>query len=453
MERTTLTEREFLSDTNMQRSVDGARLPYLPGLDGLRAVAMISVLLYHAGFSVWGGFLGVESFFALSGFLITALLLAEWRADGRISLRRFWMRRARRLLPALLLALVGTVVIAALWAPDDLARLRLDIVAALGYVINWYLIGSGQSYFDPALRPPLLQHLWSLAIEEQFYLFWPLLFGLGMRLLHRRGLLIALLVAAGASAWLMASLYDPGADPSRVYYGTDTRASALVLGSAFALLWSPWRSETTVRRGLGAALDLAGFAALAGLLLAYVRFFEYHPLLYRGGFVLVSVLTLVIVAAVTHPGARLLSAVLGAAPLRWIGVRSYAIYLWHWPIFMVTRPFIDVTLDGWQLAALRFGTTLLLADLSFRLVENPIRRGGLAPAWGRVRTAFAMRRAAPAAPTAFGQADVLETGPALVPATVSVETGPSIRTTGRKTHGHRSGRAPHGRRHHRRRTA
>lgn len=445
--------RSHDKDTTQNDRHDAGVLPYLPGLDGLRAIAVIGVLLYHAGWSVFGGFLGVETFFALSGFLITALLLAEWNARGQISLRRFWTRRARRLLPALLLLLAGTPVIAALRAPDELARLRVDSLAALGYVMNWYLIGSQQSYFDPSLRPPLLQHLWSLAIEEQFYLFWPLLFGLGMRFLRRRGTLIAIVVAAAASALWMAALYQPGVDPSRVYYGTDTRVSALLLGSAFALLWSPWRGKRTARRGVGVALDVAGVAALAGLLVAYVRMFEYHPLLYRGGFVLVSLLTIVVIAAVTHPAARLLSAVLGSYPLRWIGVRSYSLYLWHWPIFMVTRPFVDVTLDGWQLNVVRFGAALLLADLSYRLVETPIRRGGLAPVWGGIRAAFARRRPQSASePVSFGQPDVLETGPALVPTPVPVEAMPPIRTVSRK-HGQRSGRPHGGRRHHRRRAA
>nr|MDQ2998053.1 acyltransferase [Chloroflexota bacterium] len=225
----------------------GARLPYLPGLDGLRALAVAAVLLYHAEIGVVGGFLGVELFFVLSGFLITALLFAEWQQHGRIQLAAFWMRRVRRLLPALLLLLAGTFALAWLLVPDELARLRADALAALGYVMNWRLVLSQQSYFDPMIRPSLLQNLWSLAIEEQFYLLWPLLFIVGMRYLRRSGLLAATLSLAAASVALMAWLYQPGADPSRMYYGTDTRAAGLLLGAALALAWPPRRTPVAGR--------------------------------------------------------------------------------------------------------------------------------------------------------------------------------------------------------------
>lgn len=357
------------------------RLPYLPGLDGLRALAVIAVLLYHAGLSVSGGYLGVESFFVLSGFLITALLLAEWRQHGRIRLVAFWGRRVRRLLPALVLVLAATLTLAGIWLPEERANVRIDTLAALGYVMNWHLIASQQSYFDPLVRPPLLQHLWSLAIEEQFYLFWPIVFAVGMRYLRRRGLLVALVIAAGASAALMAARFDPGADPSRVYYGTDTRASAILLGSALALIWAPWRRAATARLAAGLALDVTGLVALAALLVSYVRLFEFHPLLYRGGFLAVSVLTAIVIVACTYPRSRLLPALLGAFPLRWIGLRSYGIYLWHWPIFMVTRPFVDVPWDGWQWQVVRFAVVFGVADVSYRLVERPIRRGALVPLW------------------------------------------------------------------------
>jgi peptidoglycan/LPS O-acetylase OafA/YrhL len=350
------------------------------------------VLLYHADLAVRGGFLGVESFFVLSGFLITSLLLTEWRPDRRIDLLGFWVRRARRLLPALFLALVGTQVLAAVVLRGDAPTLRGDSLAALGYVMNWHLIFGGQSYFDPMLRPTLLQHLWSLAVEEQFYLLWPLLFAAGMRYLRRRGLLVATLAVAAASAALMAWLFQPGADPSRIYYGTDTRASALLIGVALALVWAPGCVPAAASRRAGWLLDAAGALGLGGLLAASIWLYESHPLLYRGGFALVALGTALAIAGATHPRARLLPALLGWRPLRWIGTRSYGIYLWHWPIFSVTRPYQDVAFGGWSLLALRLALVLGLAELSYRFVETPIRHGAIERAW----RAFLSTRRAPA---------------------------------------------------------
>src|SRR5215213_9052352 len=218
------------------------RLPYSPGLDGLRALAVIAVLLYHADLAwIPGGFLGVEVFFVISGYLITALLLAEWRQRGRIDLKNFWMRRARRILPALYVLLVVSLAFAVVFLPGEVARLRGDVLAAFGYVTNWYLIFGHVSYFEAVGRPSLLQHLWSLAVEEQFYLIWPpvlaLVLAIGATRLRRRRMLIVALAGAGASAVATALLYAPGVDPSRIYYGTDTRSTGLLCGAAVAFLW------------------------------------------------------------------------------------------------------------------------------------------------------------------------------------------------------------------------
>jgi peptidoglycan/LPS O-acetylase OafA/YrhL/CubicO group peptidase (beta-lactamase class C family) len=358
-------------------------LHYIPGLDGLRALAVLAVLLYHADLPVYGGFLGVESFFVISGFLITALLLADWDAHGRVRLGHFWWRRARRLLPALFALLAGVALLTAALLPGELARLGGEILAALAYVTNWHLIAGGQPYFDAVERPSLLRHLWSLAVEEQFYLAWPLLFAGGMRLLGSRRLGALALLGALVSAALMAAL---GADePSRVYYGTDTRAGGLLLGVALAFVWAPGRAPALARPGAGAALDAAGFVALAGLLWAYVALDDGHPLLYRGGVALVAVATAVVVAAATHPAARLLPRLLELPALRWVGVRSYSLYLWHWPIFMVTRPGLDVPADGPALQAARFAAAFALAALSYRWIELPVRNGALERAWAGLR--------------------------------------------------------------------
>jgi peptidoglycan/LPS O-acetylase OafA/YrhL/CubicO group peptidase (beta-lactamase class C family) len=359
------------------------RLPYIPGLDGLRALAVVAVLLYHAGLPVRGGFLGVESFFVVSGFLITALLLVEWRQRGRIDLPAFWLRRARRLLPALFFLLAGTLVFVALRMPRELREVRDDTLAALVYVMNWRLIAGEQSYFDPLVRPPLLQHLWSLAVEEQFYLFWPLLFALGARLLRAASLLAVTLLVAVGSAMLMAALYRPGADPSRIYYGTDTRAMGLLLGAALALVWTPDSTQATTGRRVGVALDGAAIMALGGLIACFFMLSDRLPLLYRGGFVVIATLTAIVIAALAHPGARLMPRLLGWRPLRVIGLRSYGLYLWHWPVFMVTRPALDVPLKGLPLLALRLAIVGALVELSYRYIEMPVRRGAVERAWHR----------------------------------------------------------------------
>jgi peptidoglycan/LPS O-acetylase OafA/YrhL/CubicO group peptidase (beta-lactamase class C family) len=357
------------------------RLPYVPGLDGLRALAVIAVLFYHADLPVYGGYLGVESFFVISGFLITALLIADWENHGRVRLRSFWVRRARRLLPALFILLAGVLLFTTIVLPAELTSLTGDTLAAVGYVTNWHLIVSEQSYFDPVERPSLLQHLWSLAVEEQFYILWPLLFGAGMRFLRPRGTLAAMLLGAAGSLALMAILADPGADPSRVYYGTDTRAAPLLLGAALAMVWSPSRAPALTRPGAGVALDLAGLLALGGLLVAYALLSEQHPLLYRGGLALVSLATAVAVAAASHPAARIVPWLLERRSLRWIGLRSYSLYLWHWPIFMVTRPGVDLAYDSWVIQLVRFALAFALAALSYSFVELPIRRGALGFIW------------------------------------------------------------------------
>lgn len=392
-------------------------MSYLPGLDGLRALAVIAVLLYHAGLTwIPGGFLGVEVFFVISGYLITALLLAEWRRRGRVDLKAFWFRRARRLLPALYVLLVATLAFAVLFLPGEVARLRNEAFAALGYVTNWYLIFNHESYFEAAGRPSMFRHLWSLAVEEQFYLIWPALLAAGMTFFRRRAVLAYVLGGALLSVILMAFLYHPGADPSRLYYGTDTRASGLLVGAALAFVWVPEmlkmgpmdvpedrrhglrkdRRRGNLRHRWGWAvprlLDVAGLLSLGTLVVLFLWINEFQAFLYRGGLALVGLTTALTILIVVHPRARLGTKVLEWRPLRWIGLRSYSIYLWHWPVFMVTRPQLDVPFDGVPLLALRLAATVLLADLSYRFVEVPIRRGALERAWNSLRESEGRRR-------------------------------------------------------------
>ncbi|MCC5951991.1 MAG: acetyltransferase [Acidimicrobiia bacterium] len=397
-----------------------ARLPYAPGLDGLRALAVAAVLVYHAD-ATWlpAGFLGVEVFFVISGYLITALLLSEWREWGRIDLRQFWLRRARRLLPALFAVVAVVSAVAVIFLPGEVASLRGDAVASLFYVQNWYQIFADQSYFVAAGRPPLLQHLWSLAVEEQFYLVWPLLFVAGMVGLGRRRFLLAILGGIVVSAALMA-IWFSAEDPSRVYYGTDTRAAGLLVGVALAFVWSPWRLRADTGPGASSLMSVAGVMALVVLGRQMLGFGEFDPALYRGGFLLVALTTAVVIAAVVHP-ATALGRAMGWGPLRWVGLRSYGIYLWHWPIFMLTRPGLDVDWGPVPLTVFRVGATLLAAEASYRYLEMPIRRGVIGDAMARLRHSDATQRSVARARAGLVGAGALAVTSVLVIAMVRAE--------------------------------
>ncbi len=374
---------------------------YMPGLDGLRALAVFAVITYHLGFG-WagGGLLGVGVFFTLSGYLITDLLLAEV-ASGGMRLANFWIRRARRLLPALFVVLVVVTLWVAIADRNQLSGLRGEVGAAALYVSNWWQIFQHVPYFARFGPPSPLNHLWSLAIEEQFYLLWPWLLLLGVRLVHERKGPIAVrprlacvtLVLALASAVEMALLYHPTFDPSRVYDGTDTRAFGLLFGAALAMVWP---SRLLTRRVKGHArgiLDAAGTVGLVGIVLLIWRTDQYSPFLYRGGMVLLSLATVLVVAAATHPASRV-GAALGWRPLRWLGVRSYGIYLWHAPVIVLTTPNPN---RGVELprAALQVAASVALAAISWRFIEEPIRHGALARVWGTARAGRWRPRALP----------------------------------------------------------
>jgi peptidoglycan/LPS O-acetylase OafA/YrhL len=355
------------------------RQRYLPGLDGLRALAVLAVIAYHLQLG-WapGGMLGVAVFFTLSGYLITDLLLQRWAGTGSLKLAEFWRHRARRLLPALFLMLAVVTVWVSLLNPPQLAALRDAEAAAAGYVSNWWLIAQHSSYFARFGPPTPLGHLWSLAVEEQFYLIWPWLLWLGLKSpVGRRSpwlLTTATLALAGASAAAMALMYHPGYDPTRVYDGTDTRAFGVLIGAALAFVWPTSRQRgdigTTGRR----VLDGAGLAGLAVIAFLIWRMDEYSDLLYPGGMVLVSLATAAVICAAASPASRI-GPLLGWQPLRWLGVRSYGIYLWHYPIIVLTTPANGQ--ESLARGAAQVAASIAVAALSWRFVEDPIRHGAL----------------------------------------------------------------------------
>ncbi|HYZ06407.1 MAG TPA: acyltransferase family protein [Rubrobacter sp.] len=370
----------------------GSSQRYMPGLDGLRAIAVLAVIAYHLN-PAWapGGLLGVGVFFTLSGYLITDLLLGQRAAVGSLRLGDFWLRRARRLLPALFLMLAVVVAWVTLLDRSLLPGLRGDVLAAVGYVSNWWNIIREASYFARFGPPPPLDHLWSLAVEEQFYLIWPWLLWLGLRYLPGRYTLAALTLAGAAlSAAAMALIYQPGVDPTRVYEGTDTRAFGLLIGAALAMVWPSCELRTDRINLRGRLLmDGAGVVGLVVIGLLIWRTSEYSPFLYNGGIVLLSVATVLLLTALVHP-ASWLGVAVGWSPLRWLGVRSYGIYLWHYPIIVLTAPGpqqrASLSLEVLQVAA-----TIVVAALSWQFFEEPIRRGAIGRIWTQGRSRLTRR--------------------------------------------------------------
>jgi peptidoglycan/LPS O-acetylase OafA/YrhL len=404
---TTATKVTRATKDNPTRQADGGpelSIGRIPALDGVRAIGIILVLSFHGGFG-WaaGGFFGVDVFFVLSGFLITGLLVSEFRQNSHIGLRRFWGHRVRRLVPALLAMLVAVAVYALFFAPPDtLGQLRSDAVATVLYGNNWHLVNGSTGYFADISTPRPLLHTWSLSIEEQFYLAWPLVV---LAILHwtrsLRVLLTITVVGALASAAEMAYLFHGGSGLNRVYYGTDTRALALLIGAALAVVVA----QPLARRGSSGPSRLDGHADQTPSTSSLVRSFRLSPLarfglvavggvglavvpwmavtdnsattwIYYGGFGVIALATAAVLACVTlvpdSPWARALS----LRPVRYIGAISYGLYLWHWPIFVVVNN-ARTGLVGWPLFGLRVGTSLAAAAASFHYLEMPIRRGAL----------------------------------------------------------------------------
>ncbi|EOQ23535.1 acyltransferase family protein [Bacillus cereus group sp. RP37] len=351
---------------------------YMVGLDSLRGLAILGVILYHINFN-WmpGGFLGVTVFFVLSGYLITDILAIEWKRNKRIDLKKFWLSRARRLLPGMLVMLVITLAWITMFHSSLLEKMRGDSLAALFYVSNWWYIYHKLSYFDNFNQLSPLNHFWSLAVEEQFYVVWPFIISLGLYYIKKQSRMI-LLICLGvvASALAMAILYEPGADPSRIYYGTDTRAFSLLIGAVLALVWPSNRLANKIIPKARFILDVVGGIALIIILVMFWKTNQYDPFLYKGGMVLLSIATALLVANLAHPSSRI-AQFLRFRPLRWIGIRSYGIYLWHYPILTLTTSKVNAGDFSLIRAILQFLLIILIAQISWKFIEKPIREGAL----------------------------------------------------------------------------
>lgn len=354
---------------------------YIPALDGLRAFAVLAVIFYHMSLS-WapGGLLGVTVFFVLSGYLITSLLLIEFDNTGKINLPQFWLRRIRRLVPAIIFVVIGTAVLCTIFNHALLTKMRPDVLPSLLFFNNWWQIFHDVSYFDALGAPSPLAHFWSLAIEEQFYFVWPVALFAALKLgVKKTTLRNATLIFALLSAIEMALLFNPSADPSRVYYGTDTRAFSLLIGAGLAFVWPSHllgaKSGVRLTKRERMVFDGVGVAALIGLFLMVGLSNGFSPFLYRGGLVLCSVLTAVVIAVIVHP-ASALGRVAGNKVLAWVGTRSYGIYLWHYPLLLLTTP-NTVGDTPWWLYPIQLVLIFGIAEFSYRFVENPLRHGAL----------------------------------------------------------------------------
>lgn len=362
------------------------KMGYQPALDGLRALSVIAVILYHADVA-WlpGGFLGVEVFFVVSGFLITSLMIEERVASGRVGLRAFWIRRARRLLPALFVMLLAMAITVAFFATDSAPDFRRDVVPSVLYVSNWWQIYFVETPYFSASDLPVLRHLWSLAVEEQWYLLWPLLFVVLSRMPRRIATVLIVVIAlvsmvGTALAWLP----DSESRTNLLYLSTPTRASGLLLGAALAFWWHRAQKPSRVVTVL---LDGASLVALVVMGVAAARVGVNDETLYRGWLSATSLASVVLIVVAVRPSRSVVRRLLALQPIAAIGRRSYGLYLWHWPIFVV----LDARENGQQLAIATV-ITVVVNEMCFRLVEQPARRGVIGRWWARRQDWTTVRR-------------------------------------------------------------
>ena len=353
-------------------------IQHIPAIDGLRAIAVTAVIFYHLGFQwIPGGFLGVDLFFVISGYVITRLLLDSIARSGGLDLRGFYKARARRLLPPLVFMIVVTAFYISIWAQDSVKRFLTDTPFSLSGLMNWWLVVKEQDYFEAIGRPPLLQHTWSLAVETQFYLVWPVLLLIILKRFGKKVIPVAALAIAlisGTALFLVSLQLDASSSVSHVYFGTDTHSIGLFLGAALAVSWIPQNFKSEVSNKAQNFIDFIGVFGLVGILGSFLLIDESSPTAYKIAFPLAAIFGAAIITSIVHPASRF-APILQNRVLLWIGERSYAIYLWHWVVLQITRPRVDIDGQDWALIALRILVVLALADISLKLVELPIRSG------------------------------------------------------------------------------
>jgi peptidoglycan/LPS O-acetylase OafA/YrhL len=353
---------------------------HIASIDGLRAIAVTAVVLYHLGISwIPGGFLGVDLFFVISGYVITRLILDSINQSSALDLRAFYAARLRRIYPAFIFMVICTIIFIGVWAPEAIKRFLSDLPYALTGSINWLLVARNQDYFEAIGRPPLLQHTWSLAVELQFYLIWPIILLTVLKYFGKKNIArIALLIAiiSGVTLFLVSLQLDQSSaqQVSHIYFGTDTHSLGLFLGSALAVSWIPQNLSADIEKRAQDVVDAIGVIGLLGLIAAFLFIDESNPSLYRIAFPLASVFGCLVITSLVHPASRF-APLISSAPFKWVGQRSYGIYIWHWVIFQVTRPSVDLTGQSWALYLARVLLVLALADISLRWVEIPFRQG------------------------------------------------------------------------------
>lgn len=350
---------------------------YMPGLDGLRAIAVIGIIIYHLN-KQWltGGFLGVDTFFVISGYLITSLLLFEYESTGIINLKQFWLRRVKRLIPAMSVLVMVVTVATLILKPDEIVNIKQDAFAAVFYVSNWWYIASDVNYFEQFAFMPL-KHLWSLAIEEQFYIIFPTVFiFLLLTIKKYRNVTLILWIVSLISLLTMVIIAQSQTGHSRVYFGTDTRLQTMLLGVIFAFVWPPFKLKKNPNHLLRTIIDSIGVVGIALLLILFLKVNDNSNWIYNGGFYLISGLTLLVIISAVHPSGYF-AKILGNPLFVYIGKRSYSLYLWHFPVIsFVHSYYVDGQLP-FYIYAVDIILTIVLAELSYRYIETPFRKRGI----------------------------------------------------------------------------
>lgn len=373
---------------SMEKRLKNSR--YITGFDGIRTLAVVGVIFYHIlPGSIKGGFLGVPIFFVVSGYLITDLLLQEWQQYGSLSIKGFYNRRLHRLYPALVAMILTTTAYITLFQRNLLAHIRMVITTNLAYVYNWYEIFHHQSYFEKFGTPSPFTHLWSLSIEGQFYFVWPIVIILCLKYIKKRvHIFWGIIAVALLSALEMAILYQPGTDPSRVYYGTDTRIFSILLGVALAFIWPSTRLNKNLMKTSRMIIDGIGIVSLLGILIMFMTIDGESTFTYRGGMLLLSILSMFFVASVAHPGADM-NRIMTNKIFTWIGKRSYGIYIYQYPVMVFYESAIKNIGDHpWMNFLIELVIILVISDLSYRFIEQPLRKFDFRKSFEKIKGIF-----------------------------------------------------------------